>query len=144
VARVLDIQQVPLTPPNSRRVSVLISDDDGAHLAMGLVGNQVGLYAYGSVYDDGFADQVIQLTESDVYGRGLRKWFSCPGLPGRPCGSKRMKLYLPPGECGFACTDCHEITVPHTPDRPLRWRGDSVRQVVLRWHEPAEMTRRIA
>ena len=144
IACVLDIQQVPLTQPNPRLVSLLISDDERAAFAMGLVGNAVGLRAYAPGEGGGFEEQVIELVESGVYGRGQRKWFACPGLPGLPCGSKRMKLYLPPGESVFACTECHEIVVPHTPERPLRRHGESLRQVVLRWHEPAEMTRRSA
>jgi hypothetical protein len=50
-----------------------------------------------------------------------------------------MKLYLPPGEPGFACADCHDVVVPHAPHRPLLWRGHSVRQQTLSWHEPAEL-----
>jgi hypothetical protein len=50
-----------------------------------------------------------------------------------------MKLYLPPGECAFACTECHSIVVPHTPQRPLHWRGESLRQLVLHWRAPLEM-----
>jgi hypothetical protein len=87
-------------------------------------------------------EQVIELIESDVYGRGQRKWFACPGVDGRACGSRRMKLYLPPGEPGFACAACHGIVVPHAPHRPLSWRGLSLRQSSLSWHEPAELRMR--
>lgn len=144
IARVLDIRQVPLTRPNPRRVSVLVSEDEIAPLAMSLVGNLVGLRSLAAPGADGFDEQVVELADSDVYGRGQRKWFACPGLAGRECGSRRMKLYLPPGGTAFACVDCHGITLPHTPARPLLWRGNSVRQTVLKWHEPEQLARRSA
>jgi hypothetical protein len=126
-----------------RRAPGLSTDNAaGPPLALGVVGDRVGIQASEPGY--AFDEQVIELAESDVYRRGQRKWFACPGLDGRACGSKRMKLYLPPGESTFACTDCHGITVPHTPDRPMRWRDEPVRQQVLRWHEPVEIARRSA
>lgn len=42
---------------------------------------------------------------------GLRHWFRCPGLPGRPCCAGRAGiLYLPPNERRFACRICHDLT----------------------------------
>jgi len=142
--RVLDIRQVLLTSPNSPRVSVLISDDEGGLLAMGLIGNRLGLSSYGTQAGHSLDEQVVELVESEVYGRGRRKWFECPGLPGKPCGTRRMKLYLPPGESIFTCSGCHDIVVPHTPDRPLRRRGELLRQLVLHWRSPLELASRSA
>jgi LSD1 subclass zinc finger protein len=142
--RVLDIQQVQLTPTNRHRVSLLISDDEGTLLAMGVIGNLLGLSSSGASDEDDLDEQVIELVESDVFARGRRKWFECPGLPGKPCGTRRMKLYLPPGESAFACSACHAIMVPHTPDRPLRRRGRLLRQLVLHWRSPLQLTSRSA
>ncbi len=138
IARVLDIQQVPLTRPHDSRVSVLISSDSGSPLALGLVGHFIGLRNYLPPAHDGFREQVIEFTESDVYRRGQRRWFTCPGTSS-PCGSKRMKLYLPPGERIFACADCHALAIPHAPDRSPRWKDKALRLEVLRWHEPQEL-----
>ena len=137
VVRVLDIQQMPLTRPNAQQVSVLICSEPDCPLALGLVGHVIGLRSYESESQEYFREQVIELGESSVYRQGRRRWFECPGVAG-PCASKRMKLYLPPGESTFACADCHHLTIPHTPDRPLRWHDEVLSQEVLRWHEPAE------
>ena len=103
-----------------------------------MVGKTIGLRNYLPSVDDSFSEQVIELDESTVYQRGRRAWFACPGLSA-PCGSKRMKLYLPPGESTFACAECHVLEIPHAPDRASRWKGASVRLEVMRWHEPAEL-----
>jgi hypothetical protein len=104
------------------------------------VGNLLGLRSEASYGGQRLQEQVIELAESNVYGRGRRKWLACPGLPGKACGSRRMKLYLPPGGGVFACTECHSIAVPHTPDRPLRWHGQALRPLVLHWRSPLELT----
>ena len=140
VVRVLDVQHLPLTQPQPRRVSVLLSDEDGAQLALCHVGGVLGIRSFDSRNGDGFDEQVIELAKSDVYGKGQRKWFACPGLGGESCGSRRMKLYLPEGEREFACAECHQIAVPHNPSRPMRWRDHALRQSMLRWHEPLEIT----
>jgi hypothetical protein len=138
VVRVLDIQQMPLTRPNAQQVSVLICSEPACSLALGLVGHVIGLRNYEPETHESFREQVIVLDESNVFQQGRRRWFACPGIK-KPCGSRRMKLYLPPGETVFACAECHELAVPHAPERPLRWRNQSLPQEVLRWHEPVEM-----
>jgi len=138
VAWVLDIQQVPLTRPDHQQVSVLICNETDCQLALGMVGHAVGLRNYVPNAQGNFREQVIDLDESSVYQQGNRKWFACPGISSR-CGSKRMKLYLPPGATTFACADCHALTIPHAPGRAPRWKDIPLRLEVLHWHEPLEL-----
>jgi LSD1 subclass zinc finger protein len=133
--RVLDIGCIPLAPADSQGVVLLVSENGGDPFAMSILSDMLGLRSHGEAWEGRFKAQVIDLLETEVYGTGHRRWLACPGLEGAPCGSRRRKLYLPPGTDVFACADCHGIEVPHAPARPLRWHGLSLRREVLHWRE---------
>ena len=53
----------------------------------------------------------LDLTTTSPGFGGQRWWFNCPGIkPGRPCGRRVGKLYLPPGRQFFGCRHCHQLT----------------------------------
>jgi LSD1 subclass zinc finger protein len=133
--RVLDIGCIPLAAVEASTVTLLVSEAGGDPFAMSILSDMLGLRSDGDGREGRFKAQVIDLAESTVYGSGSRRWLACPGLQGIQCGSRRRKLYLPPGAGVFACAECYGIEVPHAPGRPLRWQGASFRRAVIRWRE---------
>ena len=53
----------------------------------------------------------VELEATPCHFGGQRWWFLCPSTKhGRPCHRRCRVLYLPSGETGFACRDCHQLT----------------------------------
>jgi hypothetical protein len=76
---------------------------------------------------------------------GMRTYLRCPGLVGKPCGARALKLYWPiEGGSGFACRDCHQLAYRSSQERPfslakIRRRVEGPKEV---FPSPAAVDRR--
>ena len=58
------------------------------------------------------AELSVELTYTHPNYGGLRWWFKCPLFrkTGGVCGRRVAKLWLPPGQRYFGCSECHGLT----------------------------------
>jgi hypothetical protein len=56
-----------------------------------------------TITHSGLTDSVRVVSTPCQFG-GVRWWIRCA------CGRRVVKVYLPPGQCRFACRTCHNLT----------------------------------
>jgi hypothetical protein len=71
----------------------------------------------------------IRLDSTPQHFGGSRRWLCCC-----LCGRRAAKLYLPPGECNFACRTCHALTYQSV---------KTAHQVERAWASIGQFTRRM-
>jgi hypothetical protein len=71
----------------------------------------------------------IRLDSTLQHFGGRRRWLLCS-----LCEKRAAKLYLPPGECNFACRACHALTY---------WSVKSAHQVERAWASIGRISRRM-
>ena len=80
--------------------AVVENDTDGEHI-------DALVFAYTTKPDTDAAtthEYRVPVAYTEPHFGGVRPWFSCPS-----CGTRREKLYLPPGGEVFACRECHGL-----------------------------------
>lgn len=58
----------------------------------------------------GALSQTILITSTNPSFGGERSWFICPGIDGRRCARRALRLYQSREASAFACRNCHRRT----------------------------------
>jgi hypothetical protein len=133
---VLDMRRLSLSTGRRRTTAVLEAflSETGARFFSLQVTDRIGIRLYSPrECTSCFDEQVLKFAYSAT-SMGQRSWLACPGLDGRPCHSKGMKLFLPYDGCRFACADCHGLT--RGKGRLLYRHGERLTALSLAWQEP--------
>ncbi len=54
-------------------------------------------------------DLAITVESSACNYGGVRWWFRCPGINGKPCNHRNRILFMPPGSKEFKCRQCGSV-----------------------------------
>jgi hypothetical protein len=85
----------------------LVEDEEGPALDLTYTRQQSPLKTF---LEPEYTERVGLLTTEPARG-GVRWWFACPVTSkDERCKRRVAKLYFPPGERGFGCRQCHDLT----------------------------------
>jgi len=86
----------------------------------------------------------IELTTTRSTFGGLRWWFICGQTGhGTPCRRRVRTLYLPPGERGFGCRVCYQLTYRSQQESHKYDRGSYAQLARMMGITPEELRARL-